>query len=146
MSTKYLRCTLCNQIGHNRRTCDKCIICGEYGHDDEQCPLFYSALREHHLRKINCINRITSKSNNICSICNIIVSNNMITAVCGHIFCQTCILSHYESEHILSRYCPICETYLNQFEAVSNSNYDNHIYIIKYVVITLLFIYYLLFM
>jgi len=42
-------CSLCFESGHNRRSCEECIICGEYGHDDEQCPLFYSALREYEL-------------------------------------------------------------------------------------------------
>lgn len=51
MKLKQRRCGLCHETGHDKRTCVQCIICREYGHDDEQCPLFYSALREYELKK-----------------------------------------------------------------------------------------------
>lgn len=111
-------CGLCRELGHNKITCEKCIICGEYGHDDEQCPLFYSALRKHELNRI-VHNSIQVNIPDKCPICYIHLKKmKIVTTICGHTFCEDCILSHIHSEYRYSKYCPICRANLIKSEYV----------------------------
>lgn len=135
------RCGLCRNYRHHENDCERCSICHKYGHNDDNCSLFYSALREYKLNQIMHENPINFVIPDQCHICYMDTKNvGVITTKCGHTFCEDCILSHYTSENLYSKYCPICNVDLTKPEPNVTTEVPKYIFTTKYLIYILMFI------
>ena len=102
MPTKTQKCSICKEVGHNRRTCS------QKPQTSEQLSKPRKKTKVKRVKR-PVIDLSTESEDEDCCICmEKIEKVNCCTTKCGHKFCLTCFVRHSKGD--IHAKCPLCRT------------------------------------
>ena len=116
MSTKTLKkCSICREVGHNRRTCSQAIT--------QQLVKKVKVKRP----VVDLTGEAELEEDEGCCICiEKMEKVNCCTTRCGHKFCLTCFVRHSKGD--IYAKCPLCRTTITDAPASPPPPLDDYMY------------------